>query len=148
MTIKLYSLTDEPKKLEKSLIDSGSDANLIGSYTVNMKGGGDVLNPRFTISGADLHTVNYCYIQRYGRYYFCEVSVNPAGVWTIACHVDVLMSHASQLKEITVTLDRSETIFNGYLPDPEYNAKGYRAIAAKTFSSGLTSDNYILITTG
>ena len=148
MTIKLYNISDDPKKLEKTLTDEGTGKNLIDTYTVNMKGGGDVLNPVFTLSGADLHAANYCYIARFGRYYFCECSVNPAGVWTIKCHVDVLMSHATQLKALTVTLDRSETIFNGYLPDPEYNAKGYRAIAAKTFANGLTSDNYILITTG
>lgn len=148
MTIKLYTIVEDPKKLEKTLVDTGAGKNLIDSYTVNMKGGGDVLNPVFTLSGADLHAANYCYIARYGRYYFCETSVNPAGVWTIKCHVDVLMSHATQLKGLTVTLDRSETIFNGYLPDSEYNAKGYRAIVARAFDKGLTNDNYILITTG
>ena len=148
MTIKLYNISDDPKKLEKTLTDTGAGKNLIDTYTVNMKGGGDVLNPTFTLSGADLHAANYCYIARYGRYYFCECSVNPAGVWTIKCHVDVLMSHASQLKTLTVTLDRSESLYNGYLPDSEYKSLGYRTVAIKQFPNGLTHDNYILITTG
>lgn len=148
MTIKLYNISDDPKKLEKTLTDTGAGKNLIDTYTVNMKGGGDILNPVFTLSGADLHAANYCYIARYGRYYFCECSVNPAGVWTIKCHVDVLMSHASQLKALTVTLDRSESLYNGYLPDSEYKSLGYRTVAIKQFPKGLTDDNYILITTG
>ena len=148
MTIKLYNISDDPKKLEKTLTDTGAGKNLIDTYTVNMKGGGDVLNPTFTLSGADLHDANYCYIARYGRYYFCECSVNPAGVWTIKCHVDVLMSHASELAGLKITLERSESTFNGYLPDGEYISKGYRAIALKKFPNGLYNDNFILITTG
>lgn len=148
MTVKIYKIADDPRKITKSLVDVGAGKNLVGSYTVTMKQGGDVMNAHFTVSD-DVHDANYVYIADYGRYYFInDVKVSPTGVYEVSCHVDVLMSYAAQLKALTVTLDRSETIFNGYLPDSEYNAKGYRAIVAKAYSSGLTSDNFILITTG
>lgn len=149
MTIKIYNVTDDPKKLTKSLVDSGAGANLIGSYDVQMKEGGDILSPSFTVTGSDLHVANYCYIARYGRYYFIDPpKVDPAGRWQMVCHCDVLMSHATQLKDLAVTLDRSETIFNGYLPDSEYNSLAYRQVAIKIFPQGLTNNEYILITTG
>lgn len=145
MTIDIYHIADDPRKLTKTL----GSGNLIGSYEVRMKEGGNVLRPSFTVSGGDLSHANYCYIPRYERYYFIDPPiVQPSGVWEMQCHVDVLMSHAAELKALTVTLDRSETIFNGYLPDAEYNAKGYRAIVAKQFPVALDDDNYVLITTG
>lgn len=148
MTVKLYTITQDPKTLTKTLIDSGAGANLVIDTDVNMKEGGDVLHPKFTVAGSDLHGVNYAYIPRYRRYYFARVTVDPAGRWWIHCDVDVLMSHAAQLKSIPVTLERSETEFNGYLPDSEYTALGYRAIVAAKFPTGLTKDSYILMTTG
>ena len=144
MTIDLYTITDDPRKLEKTLTNS----NLVLETNVNMKEGGDVLHPHFTIAGSDLHAVNYVYIARYGRYYFARTKVDPAGRWIVDCDVDVLMSHAAQLKNLTVTVDRSESIYNGYLPDAQYKSLGYRTVATKIFPDGLTSNSYILITTG
>jgi len=149
MNIKLYTITDDPKNMTKTLIDSGADANLIGTYTVTMKNLDDIFEPEFHLTGSDLHGANYAYIPRYGRYYFITViNVSPTGVWQFKAHVDVLMSHAAQLKELPCTLDRSESLFNGYVPDAEYKSKGYRAIAMKKFPSGMYDDNFILITTG
>ena len=114
MTIKVYCISDDERKLVKNLVDSGDNANLIGSYTVNMKEGGNVLNPTFSLSGADLHAANYCYIARYDRYYFIDPpTVDPAGRWTMHCRCDVLMSHASELAGLKITLERSESTFNG-----------------------------------
>ena len=149
MTIKLYSITDDPRSMVKSLVDSGTGANLVASVDVHMKEGGDMINPTFTVSGSDLHGANYCYIARYGRYYYIrDLNVLPTGVWKVTCHVDVLMSYAAQIKGLTCTLDRSESLYNGYVPDAEYKSKGYRAIAMKKFPSGMYDDNFILITTG
>ena len=83
------------------------------------------------------------------RYYFVNrVSIDRTGLFRIELHLDVLMTWQKLIKSLTVTLDRSETIFNGYVPDGEYIAKGYRKMVMKTFDKGLYNDNYILITTG
>ena len=61
---------------------------------------------------------------------------------------DVLYTFAAQIKDLTVTLDRSETIYNGYLPDSDYTALGYRSITCRAFDKGLTTNSFILMTTG
>ena len=83
------------------------------------------------------------------RYYFLKsVKAQPSGLIHYELHEDVLMTWATNIKALTVTLDRSETIFNGYLPDSEFKSLGYRAIACVKFPQALNNDSYILMTTG
>ena len=104
---------------------------------------------RPSTANAALRTVNYIYNLSTTRYYFVEeVTVDPTGLYTYTCRIDVLMTYRTQLKALNVTLDRSETIFNGYLPDGEYTALGYRAIVCKAFPDALDDDSYVLMTTG
>lgn len=162
--LKFYWCSDDPRKMTKTLIDSGSDSNLIvENNQINFKEGHDLseftVTLRNTSNYRPFDRVNYVKVEKITtgiprpwdmvRYYFVDPPVRqPEGLYTFKCRLDVLMTYADQLKALTVTLDRSETIFNGYLPDSEYSALGYRAITCKAFPKALDNDSYVLMTTG
>lgn len=151
-----YFVTEDTRCITKTLIDTGAGANRITSQAINFKNGNNILNPVIDIKfSSRLENVNYVRIQRssapaYGPYYYfiTDITVKPSGLYTIRLRLDVLMTYATQIKALNVTLDRSETIYNGYLPDSDYTALGYRSIMCKAFDKGLTTNSFILMTTG
>lgn len=154
-TVNIYGITDDPRALTKNLIFSGANQNRISSGTINFKQGHDMLRPvfnyRITTSTTveKLRLANYLHDATNNRYYFIDkVVVNPTNDFEFTCRLDVLMTYNAQLKALNCTLDRSETIFNGYLPDSEFKSLGYRAIACVAFPSALNQDSFILMTTG
>lgn len=154
----LYRVNSDPRMLNKVL------GGTLTTQAVNFKEGYDKLNPvielRYDPTLTNIYTqmdqVNYIRIDtgatnedfKYRYYFVNRVSIDRTGLFRIELHLDVLMTWQKFIKQLTVTLDRSETIFNGYVPDGEYIAKGYRKMVMKTFDKGLYDDNYILITTG
>ena len=143
-TIKLYTVTDDNNKVDKTL---GTAKEYTGSIMKTMT---DVTAPTIRIQSAEnLSGINYCYIERYGRYYFVNrIRTTPNGMWEIDCRCDVLMSYKSEILSLTGTLERSETQYNGYLNDPEYKALAYRKIVTKQFPTAMTEDCFILMTVG
>lgn len=152
-TVTLYNLNLDERIVTKTLPVGAA------SYEINFKLGKNKMNPVIEIqmvpSSEAYQTVqelNYMKLEGTGRktrYYFIDpIETTHTGLTRFTCREDVLMTWNAEIKSMTATLDRSETIFNGYLPDDQYNAKEYRAIAMKVFPDGLYNDNYILITTG
>ena len=139
----LYTITDDARVLHKTL-SSGS------TYSCTFRAPVDVKDPTIRISTSDnLSDINYMYISRYGRYYFVNrIDVGPNELWTLTGHVDVLMSNQTQLEQLSGTLERSETVYNGYLNDPEYKALAYRQIVTKQFPNAIDQDSFILVTVG
>ena len=139
----LYTITDDAKKVDKSL-GTGS------TQTCTFRGPVDVVNPSFSISSSDnLSNINYAYISRYGRYYFIErPTVGPNGMWHFQGHSDVLMSRKDAIRNLAGTITRSETGYNGYLNDPNYQALAYRQTVTKGFPNAMDDDTFILITVG
>ena len=157
--VSIYRISDDNRCMTKTL----TNQNRVVQYTdIKFKEGRSLQEIDLTIKENNTSTVqaitraNYCAVYATGvsgyrnTFYFIEgpIKILPTGFITIHLREDVLFTFATQLKDLTCTLDRSETIFNGYLPDSEYSALGYRTIAAKMFPNGLTNDNCILITTG
>ena len=156
---KFYELIDDPRCLEKRLIDTGANKNFLASFNINFKQGHKLGDPTISI-----RSTSYTRLMERGqyvvitsgttgvndtRYYFCNnIECDPTGIYWYHCHLDVLMTYAGQLKALSVTLERSESDNNGYLPDSQYTALGYRAIVCKKFPQGLTTDSFVLMTTG
>lgn len=152
-TVYLYKISDDYRSLEKTLINGGSGLNRIATFNVNFKESHNM--SKFTITyrppttNTNLRTANYILNLNTSRYYIIdEIVIDPTGLYSYTVHLDVLMTYASQLKALNCTLDRSETIFNGYLPDSEFKSLGYRAIACVAFPTALNQDSFILMTTG
>lgn len=156
--ISFYRIPDDFRNLTKTL----TNQNRITQYTdVKFKEGRSLQEFDFTLKEDTVNTiqaltrVNYCAVYatsvtgyRNTYYYVDSIKVLPTGYITMHFREDVLMTHSAQIKDLTVTLDRSETIYNGYLPDSDYTALGYRSITCRAFDKGLTTNSFILMTTG
>lgn len=144
MKIKLMKTTVDSRCLDKSPI-------LLKEVTVYTVGDIDMLEPIFIIdelSNDDFNNCNYCFVEDYNRYYYCNLKRLPSKKVTITCSVDVLMSNKNYLKGVTATIDRNENKKNGYLIDNQYKALCYNQITAKKFPSGMYNDSIILMTVG
>lgn len=143
VTVKLYKTSSDREKLSKTLSNEKSYDCLIKETT-------DVIKPVIRISTTDnLSAYNYCYIERYGRYYYIDsIETTPNNYWVIHCTVDVLMTYKSQIRDCKGTVTRSETLFNAYLNDPEYKSYAYRKIVTKQFPTAINNDCFILLTVG
>lgn len=160
LSATFYKISDDPRAMTKTLIDNGSGSNSLGTFSVDFKQGNDLLHPTITMrSGSTQRVMDRCnYVkivlvasgsQRNIKYYFVtDIQISPTSVYKFQLEEDVLMTYADDIKALSVTLDRSETIYNGYLPDSDYTALGYRSITCRAFDKGLTTNSFILMTTG
>lgn len=143
-TVKFYTVSDDARVVSKTLGTPTEYTNVVIKETTN------VLAPTIRVaSSSNMSGYNYCYIERYGRYYFITaIETTPDGMWVISCRCDVLMSYKTQIKALTGTLERSEKNYNGYLNDSGYKSYAYRKIVTKQFPNAIDDDHYILITVG
>ena len=161
-TVKFYRVSEDPRCLTKTLIDTGAGANLLASMQITFKDVHGLHDQIFKIKSSSYTRImegcNYVKVERgnvgatdysIDRYYLVDnVECSPTNIYILHTHLDVLMTHNAAIKALTVTLDRSETIYNGYLPDSDYTALGYRSITCRAFDKGLTTNSFILMTTG
>ncbi len=93
---------------------------------------------------------NYAYIPEFQRYYFIkEITSVRTGIQRIDMEVDVLMSFAKEIKNLTCTVARQESKYNLYIDDPEFKIYNYPRIQTKKFSNGFTQGgNFILTVAG
>lgn len=72
----------------------------------------------------DILNANYCYIEKFKRYYFINniVSVRN-GVWQIETTCDVLMSFKEDIKNLNCYIGRQEFIFDKFLMDKDISFK-------------------------
>lgn len=141
--ITLYKCADDPRTVSKTLT-GGAEYDFIARGAININ------RPTIRIQTAtNLSEYNYAYIADYNRYYYIEsTTASRADIWDFALRTDVLQTYASDIKALTGTVDRSETLRSGYLQDSDYQAQQYRQIVTKAFPNGMTDDTIILMTVG
>ena len=144
MKLTFYKTASDPKKVVKTLTSLGDIDNCV------LRDEQNILDPVFEVASAALpNDFNYVYCDYTGRYYFTGSAVMArAGLWRIPCHVDVLSTYYSQYKDLSATINRNESIRNGYLIDDQYKAKAYREIMCRKFPYKMTNDSIILLTVG
>lgn len=91
---------------------------------------------------------NYAFVSRYGRYYWVRVRSVRYGLWELTMESDPLATFRTELLNLRGTVDRAETLYNGYLNDPNYQALAPLEYTFKEFPNGLTDDALILVTVG
>ena len=111
MNIEFYNNSSPVNKIGKSL-----------SPTVTLSGElreeCDLINPSILLNSNDVPAGNYAHIPAFGRYYFVnKITSVRKGLWRVDMHVDVLQTYASQIKANSPVLERSEYLYNLYLPD-------------------------------
>lgn len=110
--LTFYKNLSDPRTIDKNLVTVGT-ATAAPTETVNL------LTPRLVLNfNSNLLSANYCYISEFNRFYYIRnMEINTAQRLEIGCDVDVLKSHATQIKNCNVIAERSETKYNLYLRD-------------------------------
>lgn len=133
MKIYLYQNVSENHRVSKNLTNALE-------YEGTLRNASSVIDPSFTIESiANLSNYNYCYIPDFNRYYFItSIDVLSPFLWGFGCHVDVLMTYASQIKECSAVIARQEFNYNLYLPDDKLMIECDRDIVTLGFPTELS----------
>ena len=144
MEIQLFNNKSENRVMGKTI-------TLLNSVDCVIKDMNEVLYPEITLAySEDITRVNYVYIPKFNRYYFCEVVVLTGNRYQLNCRVDVLESFKEDIKGLSVILSDTESYAaNNYLPSPIWVTNVKHKTDIVSFPSGLLDEGeFILITAG
>ena len=111
MDIIFYNNTSPKIALDKTLTNA---TTLTGSLREQCS----LIDPVINVESANVFNFNYCYIADFGRYYFIkEVTSVRNGLWRVVMHVDVRSSFKTEIRNNEPILERSENLYNLYIPD-------------------------------
>lgn len=140
MTIKLYKISDEPNKIQKTL---GTAIDVSGT----LRQPSSVESPVVQIQISTRFNCNYAYIQEFNRYYFItDKTMDTNTLMTITLKVDVLMTYATDILYTPMLLERSEVYPENYLTDSQRAILNYPMTLTKKFPSSFDSFHYYLTT--
>lgn len=147
INISLYQITDAENVVPKTL------GTAVSTHTITLKDGCSIDKPIVSFSGgaAIMATVNYAYIDAFGRYYWIrDRNMTVNGVCELTLESDPLQSFASQLSSVPATITRTENrlLADAYLMDDRYIGKSYKQITTLDFPTMLSDFSYILMTVG
>lgn len=138
--VVLYYNDSEKNRLSKSL-------RLLQTLTGELRDETSIINPSilFEDTVTTLTRANYLYIADFGRYYYInDIRSIRNGLTEVSCHVDVLMSFASEIKTNNAIINRSENNWNLYLNDGSLKVYSNSIVLTKKFPSGFTTQNYVM----
>ena len=117
MVIKLYNTASENIRIEKVLTGEVS-------LTGNLKDECSIKEPVVLVEGIHINK-NYAYIPEFNRYYYVlsDTKIVRGNITELHLRCDPLKSFASEIKALPADIERSETIYDIYLPDPEIKAE-------------------------
>ena len=122
-TIKLYKMKQDKKVVDKTL----APADQIAQLTALFKGDCTITDPVIEVAyGSEYLNANYMYISDFGRYYFIEQTVVSEQRIIYSCHVDVLKSFSTDIRNMTALVSRSENNYNLYLNDKYFKVLNYK----------------------
>lgn len=93
------------------------------TLTANLKAPCSILNPVLELA-TDPTEYNYCYIDKFNRYYFVGDIEFNRGLWIVPLTVDVLASYKPQIGNFNGYVLRSASMRNEFLPDAYYVPAG------------------------
>ncbi len=144
MTIEFYVNQSEKNRLDKTLV---SAFNLNGE----LKEDCSIIDPVIKIAAdvSSMASVNYLYIASFGRYYFINnvISINN-DICEVHAHVDVLSTYKDEIRAQRAVVSRQEKKWNLYLNDGVFKTYQNPYIITKAFSSGFTSQHFVLSIAG
>ena len=152
MQIKFGYTFDDRRKLEKSVTwfdtfncKPYSDYNISAPNLLIVNATGAIANN------------NYVYISDYGRYYYVDsVTVGRNGIYIVQLSVDVLMTYAEAIKNLSATISRQENIGINDIVDSLLPLQNRKELAVIEFESSefnitnatQTSNNFVLNVSG
>lgn len=144
MTINFYVNQSEKNRLDKTLT-SAFDLN------GELKEDCSIIDPVIKVVAdvSSMASVNYMYIASFGRYYFINnvISINNE-ICEVHAHVDVLSTYKDEIRAQRAVVSRQEKKWNLYLNDGVFKTYQNPYIITKAFSSGFTSQHFVLSIAG
>lgn len=129
MTVKLLKQTDDPTKIDKTTVD-------VAELTAVSNDVFDVQTPVIVVDGWVDYDANYVHIPVLNRYYYItHIQKLPGARASLSLAVDVLMSFATEIKQLSVVSDRSTVNSYQYVPDGQQSFSNNPQIQYKEFLS-------------
>lgn len=144
--IDLYTNSSENNKVDKSLTP-------IASYSCTLRDSTSIIDPSFVLAVdvSDVVSCNYAYVSDFGRYYYVRNIISLRnGVCILECHVDVLMSFASEIRSNKGIVRKQENgnAYNLYIDDGSLVAYQDPYVLTEVFPSGFSGACFVLLVAG
>jgi len=144
-----FSIELQRNDSEKNALDK----TLVTLNTVNgeLKDSTSIINPVFIFEGdlASLREVNYLSVPQFLRSYFVDDIVSyRQNLVAVSCHVDVLSSFKSYIRENKGIVFRQETNWNLYLNDGVLEVYQNPIVTTHEFPNGFDAESYVLALAG
>lgn len=120
MRATLYKNHSDERYISKDLSSIGTYNNLV------FKDDEDLVTPTFKVTDSSFsEECNYIYVQDLKRYYYVRSRRYSRQCLFLECQVDVLMSFASEIHDMTGIISRNERLYNLYLNDNKMEMYNY-----------------------
>ena len=141
MKITFYNTNSPNNKIQKEL-KNALEKN------IKFKMEGSILTPVLTIKSDEFFNYNYCYIEKFNRYYYInDVEIYPNKIYILHLEVDVLMSFKEDILNSYATVNQ-ETVFNKYYNSDYKNLETFEEHVYKSDVVLSVEKNIILSTLG
>lgn len=143
-SIVLQRNASEKNKVDKTL-------TTITTMTGTLKNETSIIDPVIIFEGAlsNLKNCNYCTISEFGRSYFVNnIRSVRNGLIELACHVDVLSTYKSQIREQFAIVKRQQENWNLYLNDGSFKVYQNPMVLTKQFPAGFTTPSFVMAVAG
>lgn len=138
MTINLYSITEDPRTMPKTLPEPVVMTGRLRDEQV------DVMQPAILMTGAPSQVYNYAYLPDFNRYYFVDPPITErTGLVRLQLHVDVLQTYYANIMTAPVILDRATEGYDAFVPDGR--RKFYTYTEPQYKKIGSLGDSYSLV---
>lgn len=137
MTLTVYDISDDPRKLTKTL------GTAIGTYNVNPTDNCDILNPVVSIHSTGQTAfplnANYATLSDTNRQYFIkDITLGTGGKVYVHLAVDVLGTYDTQIRACPCTITRAQWTGRTMIPDDQFPLNtNNREIRVATFPEKL-----------
>lgn len=142
--ISFYINSSEKNKVDKTL-------TLITTLSGVLKESTSIIDPVIVIEGSlsAFTGCNYMIIEEFGRSYFVNnIRSISNGLIEISAHVDVLSTYKNAIRRNRAIIRKQEHAWNLYLNDGSLRVYQDPEIIVKTFSSGFTTQEFVLAVAG
>lgn len=143
-SIILQRNNSEKNKVDKTL-------TTIATMTGTLKNETSIIDPVifFEASLSDLKNCNYCTISEFGRSYFVNnIRSIRNGLVELTCHVDVLSTYKSQIRQQFAIIKRQQENWNLYLNDGSFKVYQNPMVLTKQFPAGFTAPSFVMAVAG
>lgn len=142
--IVIQNNKSEQNKLDKTLVT-------ITTLSGELKQETSIIDPVFVVEGnlSDFRNSNYCTISTFNRSYFINnIKSVRNNLIELSCHVDVLSTYKTAIRNNMAICKRQENYWNLYLNDGSFKVFQNPMVLTKLFPSGFTSPQFVLAVAG